>query len=81
MKVGDLVRVKNMPWKDYGIVLEINATDFGGESLHWELRLHNEKLPFVRGISRDIALKNGYFNIEELKDVAKDMVAKLASLY
>ena len=25
MKVGDLVRVKNTPWDDLGIILEING--------------------------------------------------------
>ena len=34
MKVGDLVRVKNMPWTDYGIVLEING-QFKWAEVYW----------------------------------------------
>mgnify|MGYP001232699063 CR=1 FL=1 len=34
MKVGDLVRVKNTPWKDYGIILEINGK-FNWAEVYW----------------------------------------------
>jgi hypothetical protein len=34
VKVGDLVRVKNQPWKDYGIILEINGK-FKWAEVYW----------------------------------------------
>ena len=34
MKVGDLVRVKNTPWTDHGIVLEINGK-FKWAEVYW----------------------------------------------
>jgi len=34
MKVGDLVRVKNTPWTDHGIVLEINGR-FKWAEVYW----------------------------------------------
>ena len=34
MKVGDLVRVKNTVWKDYGIILEINRK-FKWAEVYW----------------------------------------------
>ena len=34
MKVGDLVRVKNVPWKDIGIILEINGK-FKWAEVYW----------------------------------------------
>ncbi len=34
MKVGDLVKVRNQPWKDYGIVLEING-QFKWAEVYW----------------------------------------------
>ena len=34
MKVGDLVKVRNQPWKDYGIVLEING-QFNWAEVYW----------------------------------------------
>ncbi len=34
MKVGDLVRVKNTPWEDYGIILEINGR-FEWADVYW----------------------------------------------
>ena len=34
MKVGDLVRVKNTPWTDRGIVLEINGK-FKWAEVYW----------------------------------------------
>ena len=34
MKVGDLVRVKNTPWEDYGIILEINGR-FKWAEVYW----------------------------------------------
>tara|TARA_R110002051_G_scaffold310638_1_gene383947 strand:+ start:422 stop:589 length:168 start_codon:yes stop_codon:yes gene_type:complete len=34
MKVGDLVRVKNTLWPDYGIVIEINGR-FKWSEVYW----------------------------------------------
>mgnify|MGYP003138112392 FL=1 len=34
MKVGDLVRVKNTKWEDYGIILEINGK-FKWAEVYW----------------------------------------------
>ena len=34
MKVGDLVRVKNTPWTDHGVVLEINGR-FKWAEVYW----------------------------------------------
>ena len=34
MKVGDLVRVKNTDWQDYGIIIEINGK-FKWAEVYW----------------------------------------------
>ena len=34
MKVGDLVRVKNTSWEDYGIVLDLNG-QFKWAEVYW----------------------------------------------
>ena len=39
MKVGDLVRVKNVPWKDVGIVLKINSK-FKRAEVYWITTCH-----------------------------------------
>ena len=63
-----------------GIWLEINGKNFEKEEgLYWELLLHTTNLPFVRGMSREIDRKAGHFSIEEVVDVAQDMITKLAS--
>ncbi len=40
MKVGDLVRVKNTPWEDYGIILEINGR-FEWAEVYWTTTGHS----------------------------------------
>ena len=40
MKVGDLVRVKNTPWEDYGIILEINGK-FKWAEVYWVTTGHS----------------------------------------
>ena len=34
MKIGDLVRVKNVSWEDYGIIIEINGR-FEWAEVYW----------------------------------------------
>ena len=34
MRIGDLVKVKNQTWKDYGIILEVNGK-FKWAEVYW----------------------------------------------
>ena len=40
MKVGDLVKVKNTKWEDYGIILEINGR-FKWAEVYWIMTGHS----------------------------------------